>query len=232
MGTYTTKLALYKPDLDDPVNIDTDLNENFLKIEKYIAFSECTSLTRPAEPWEGLKIYETDTGLLYIYVLGAWVVFVDLPPIVSAGGGRKAFVKVTTSSAAINNIETSAGLNATFVSELGRRYWVEITFRMTANTQQLLQANMRWAAGTTVTTSGTALNGSRPITGQIALENTGGPSGSGLAWYYGLFEFLPNVAGNVTVGLFLIGNPVVSVMRNCDGTPATANSILVRDVGA
>lgn len=232
MGTSTTRLALYKPSMEDPVNVDTDLNENFLKIEKYIAFSECTSLTRPAEPWEGLKIYETDTGLLYIYALGAWVVFVDLPPIVSAGGGRKAFVKVTTSSAAITGTETNAGLNATFVSELGRRYWVEVTFRMASSLQQSLQANMRWAAGTTVTTSGTALNGSRLIAGQIALENTGGPSGTALAWYYGLFEFLPNVAGNVTVGLFLIGDFITSVNRSCTGTAETANSILVRDVGA
>jgi hypothetical protein len=61
-GTTTTRLALYKPDPVDDINVATDLNANYDKIDLDIGYRVCTSSTRPSSPFVGQKIYETDTG--------------------------------------------------------------------------------------------------------------------------------------------------------------------------
>jgi hypothetical protein len=77
MGTNTTRLGLFQPDGDpttgDYVDVDTDLNENFEKIDAAVGYLECTHATRPASPWSGQAIYETDTNLYFGYVEGAWL---------------------------------------------------------------------------------------------------------------------------------------------------------------
>jgi len=35
----------------------------------------CTSATRPANPWQGMEIYETDTGLTWLYNGSVWINF-------------------------------------------------------------------------------------------------------------------------------------------------------------
>jgi len=75
VGTNTTRLALFKPD-PDPVTGDdvdvVDLNNNSDKIDAAAGFTVCTSSTRPASPWDGQPIYETDTNLFKAWVEGAW----------------------------------------------------------------------------------------------------------------------------------------------------------------
>lgn len=221
----TPKMLLYKAELDDPINVDQQLSNNFAIIDKYIGFYQCTSSTRPA-PYEGLKIYEIDTQLLYIYALGVWTLFVDTPP-VSSSGGRKAFTKVSTNLTTIANIEVSAGLNATFVSELNRRYWVELSVFITCPNYASTQWYMRWASGGTVTTGGTSINGTRYFNAAMTQR---GLSTDNEAYIYAIFEFVPNIAGNVTVGLFgLSGNASHTVSRM--GSVNTSK-LIVRDVGS
>lgn len=71
----TSRLGLNKPDPDpitgDPVDI-SKLNDNFDKIDAAINATLCTSTTRPASPFQGQIILETDTNRLYIRIGSAW----------------------------------------------------------------------------------------------------------------------------------------------------------------
>lgn len=73
---FTTRLLLNKPN-PDPVTGDfvdiTKLNENSDKIDGAISFTVCTSTSRPAVPFQGQSILETDTGKTYIWGGSAWL---------------------------------------------------------------------------------------------------------------------------------------------------------------
>lgn len=77
MATSTTKLGLTKPALTDNVDV-TVLNTNFDDIDTAAGFAIVTSATRPATPWTGQIIYETDTESSFVWDGSAWQ---------SAGGG-------------------------------------------------------------------------------------------------------------------------------------------------
>lgn len=68
--TTTTRLALTKPD-PNPTTGDfldvTTLNTNFDSLDANIGAVPCTSGTRPASPWHGMLIRETDTRRLYVW---------------------------------------------------------------------------------------------------------------------------------------------------------------------
>lgn len=64
MGTTTTRISLYKP-LDDGsefVNVATDLNQNWDKLDAAAGFQVVTSSTRPSSPYSGKGIAESDTS--------------------------------------------------------------------------------------------------------------------------------------------------------------------------
>jgi hypothetical protein len=65
-GTDTSRLGLYKPDPDDDINVTTDVNNNYDKLDSFVGTTVCTSGTRPNAPYEGQGIYETDTGKLLV----------------------------------------------------------------------------------------------------------------------------------------------------------------------
>jgi hypothetical protein len=71
MATSTTKLGLIKPDFVDVVDI-TDLNSNADDIDAAVGFTICTNATRPASPFTGQSIFETDTGDSFIWDGSAW----------------------------------------------------------------------------------------------------------------------------------------------------------------
>lgn len=71
MATSTTKLGLIKPDFVDVVDI-TDLNSNADDIDAAVGFTICTNATRPASPYTGQSIFETDTGDSFIWDGSAW----------------------------------------------------------------------------------------------------------------------------------------------------------------
>jgi microcystin-dependent protein len=82
-GTNTTRLALYKPDPNPTTGDDvdvTDLNDNSDKTDAAVGYIPCTHATRPGSPWQGMPIYETDTGQAFIWSGAAWVrVLLGLP---------------------------------------------------------------------------------------------------------------------------------------------------------
>lgn len=73
MADFTAKLGLRKPDGDpvsgDNVNVDTDLNANFDKIDDAVGFKAATSGSRPegVDRWDGRPIIETDTKKAYVW---------------------------------------------------------------------------------------------------------------------------------------------------------------------
>lgn len=71
MATTSARLSLTKPSDAEDADIAT-INANMDKIDSFIGYHVCTSTTRPASPYVGLAIYETDTGNRYIYT-GSWV---------------------------------------------------------------------------------------------------------------------------------------------------------------
>lgn len=64
-GTNTTRLALYKPNPADDINVATDLNANLDSVDLNMNYRVCTSSTRPSSPYVGQTIYETDTQNTY-----------------------------------------------------------------------------------------------------------------------------------------------------------------------
>lgn len=80
MPGATTRINLYKPGggstgtitPDEVADIDK-LNENFDKIDAAVGAFPCTSSTRPATPFQGQIIRESDTGKTLIRVGSDWV---------------------------------------------------------------------------------------------------------------------------------------------------------------
>ena len=93
MATTTTKLALTKPDGTDLVDIAV-LNANADKIDTASGAFICTSTTRPASPWNGQLIFETDTlnALVYRTSTTSWGIVggstVSENPPANAGNGN------------------------------------------------------------------------------------------------------------------------------------------------
>ena len=77
MATNTTKLGLIKPALADVVDVG-NLNDNADSIDAAVGFTLCTNATRPATPWAGQVIFETDTGSSFVWDGDSWE---------AAGGG-------------------------------------------------------------------------------------------------------------------------------------------------
>lgn len=73
---FTTRLALSKPDPDPVTGDDVDvqvLNDNFDALDAVVSFTECTSTARPAVPFVGQAILETDTGKTYVWGGSGWL---------------------------------------------------------------------------------------------------------------------------------------------------------------
>ena len=106
MPTTTTRLGLTKPSSSDNVSID-QLNANADKLDAAVGTFVCTSATRPASPWNGLTIYETDTQKTYVYNASSWTLVNDYSALVTAASrlGVKVWVQATQPTAtAVNEL--------------------------------------------------------------------------------------------------------------------------------
>jgi hypothetical protein len=71
MATSTSKLALRKPATTDNVSVETDLNQNYDKIDAAMGTYTCTAATRPTTGnYTGRLIFETDTSRLLVRTSG------------------------------------------------------------------------------------------------------------------------------------------------------------------
>lgn len=230
MANLTTNLKLRKPEITDIEVVEIDVANNFSIIDARIGFVICTSTSRPADPFPGLKILESDTGLPYIYLpVDGWFQMGVIPSATVAGAkGYKGSATNTTNYSSTSSTETIiTQLNTTFTSEVGRRYAVEanladinLIYPNIFPFQPQGYVNLRWAAGSTVTTSGTLIN-TRPFT----LVNV-----NGAEYFFGIFS--PEVAGNVTVGIgFGFCQGVQMDLLHSETVGSLTDSLFVRDIG-
>ena len=71
--TTTARGLLIKPDTLEAADVAV-INANMDKISLYAAGAFlCTSTTRPSAPWQGMKIYETDTQYSFTWTGTQWV---------------------------------------------------------------------------------------------------------------------------------------------------------------
>jgi hypothetical protein len=67
MSSLTSRLKLYKPATSgEAINVATDLNNNLDLIDADLGFIPCTNATRPASTFNGMHIFETDTGRAFV----------------------------------------------------------------------------------------------------------------------------------------------------------------------
>jgi len=80
---------------------------NYLPSSRLIQPGVCTSSTRPASPFEGQYIYETDTNRTLVYDGGAWVMTVDAdsPP-------GMVLIKTQTVGTAVSSVEVTNAFSA------------------------------------------------------------------------------------------------------------------------
>lgn len=224
MAINTPRLGLRKTSYTDPENVVTDINNNWDKVDTAINANTFTSSTRPLGAHEGRLIYETDTKLVAIFTGGGWS-YVGGDGF--ARGKRAVITSDVDSASTINNVEIGPFISITFTAEQLRRYWVETVYciAFTGGSGAGISGlpRIRWAAGGTVTTAGTQL-------GSDAIANLVYSPGASQD-FWNQFEFVPNINGSVTVGLFL---STTSTTKNVFFDQATDRSafLLARDVGS
>jgi len=83
-STTTSRLGLIKPTpgTGEPVNVATQINQAWDKIDAAIGATICTSTTRPSPAFDGQIIRETDTGVIAVRndAAGTWVSIYPPPP--------------------------------------------------------------------------------------------------------------------------------------------------------
>lgn len=121
MATSTARLQLHKPDPPENVNVVQDLNNNYDKLDDDAGLRVVTSGTRPASPYTGQVIYETDTFRKKFWNGTIWV---DLTP----------FVVRKTGTETINNSDVFQDDNQLFFNvAVNARYKFEVCLRYRAH---------------------------------------------------------------------------------------------------
>lgn len=82
---------------------------NYLPSSRLIQPGVCTSSTRPASPYEGMVIYETDTNKTYVYNGSSWVMQIaaDSPP------GLE-LVKTQTVGTSVSSVTVTNAFSSTY----------------------------------------------------------------------------------------------------------------------
>jgi len=73
MATFTTRLGLRKPAGTEQYNVTTDLSQNYDKIDAAVGTTLCLSTARPASPFSGQTIFETDTNRFLVWSGSLWI---------------------------------------------------------------------------------------------------------------------------------------------------------------
>lgn len=199
MATFTGRAALRKPDLSDVVNVQLDLNNNFLAVDNHINLFPCTISSRPANPYPGKLILLTDFLQVQVWTGNSW------ETVGSQAGvgisGRVALANLTTDTAlqTSGSGETGPHMSITFTAESNKTYWIEYLIATatdgTGGSRVDLRARLRRAAGGSVTTAGTLIGGESNV---YAIRGV-----NGTVVYKRLYE-ISGLSGQHTVGLFSV----------------------------
>lgn len=221
MSTLTSRLALTKPaGTDSMATGGSVLSTNYDIIDAAVGTPHYTSATRPASPWVGRVIWETDTGNYRFWDGAKWAYW---------GNSAKAGIReVGTNGLGSLSVTAETQLEAaTFSAVQNRRYRIEYCLygEHTTNVNGAYRTRLRWAAGATVTTAGTL------IREQYVKCNSSGATGMQVM---DVAELNYTAASaSITVGLFCMDNAAdtISIAGSVDGTDIIAVWI-IRDIGA
>lgn len=153
----------------------------------------CTSSTRPAEPYEGMMIYETDTDMLAIWNGTAWRYIAATTPT----NGSVLQVVRGTKTGLVSNTTTSfitTGLSASITPKsISSKIYCIISQGIQTGAATVCEIQLR-RNGTTVNTFGHALlNDSNVTIGYATLTSLDSPSSVSLLTYETFFR---RVAGS------------------------------------
>lgn len=181
MATFTTKLALRKPNptpvTGDLVDAAADLNTNWDKVDAAVGMVICTSTTRPSTPFVSQPAYETDTD--------ASIICISIGPPV----WRYTSIPRVSSLSARNALTVYAGLRA-FRFDIGvEQYyngsvWLSTgvsEFKAFASSDLTLTTGDLNIAGASVTVATTAVNAIARVGADFDFELTG----TGTGYCYG-----------------------------------------------
>jgi hypothetical protein len=191
MATTTTRLALTKPAGSENIDV-TILNANADKIDAVAGFTPVTSGTRPAAPFSGQAIRETDTGNTYVH-----------------NGGTPASAGWIQIPNAASNITLAASAQLIIGADTN-------LYRSAANTlktdDDLIVVGVTNATGGLVVTGNASVSGSAAITGAATIGGTlnvvGTLSQNGKAVQLknrivtGTISIVPSAANTPTSGVF------------------------------
>lgn len=98
MSTTTSRLGLLKPDGSENVDVQTQLNDNYDAIDLAVGFQVVTSSTRPANPYPGKGIAESDTSYRSYFHNGTTPVSAGWVEIPNASGTFGADLKLASAN--------------------------------------------------------------------------------------------------------------------------------------
>lgn len=129
MATTTTRLTLRKPATSDVVNVVTDLNNNYDKIDTEMGFEGRASA--PGAPYTGKTYFDSVTGRFYVYNGAQWREFVMVHNIPSP-----VYASDTVGGTATNKSYgiTIVPVNLTFTAPRSGSVYVTVTAALEAAT--------------------------------------------------------------------------------------------------
>jgi hypothetical protein len=191
----------------------------------------CTSSTRPATPYEGQQIYETDTDKVYVWNASAWKQF---PTAATAGAvlQRVSTTKTTVFTMSSATFATVTGLTATITpSSTASKIFVMATIQGIGTDQANSgDTGYQIVRDTTAIAINTDASGGK-FTGQLSRRNTGSTAASA----FSATNFLdsPATTSAITYAIQVRNNSggTVYVNRDVDGT-GSVSSITLFEVSA
>lgn len=221
MATSTSRLALTKPVTSE--NYDVSIfNANADKVDAAAGFQPVTSTTRPAAPYSGQAIRETDTGKLYVHA-----------GTVPASAGWK---QVPTTDV---NVDLGSAVLINWGADVN-------LYRSAANTLKtddaLVVVGSLSASGGLVVTGNASVSGSAAVTGNMTvggtLNVTGTLSQGGKAVqlknriFSASIAIVPTGANTPTMGTLSYGTTLDGTVFRAQATAnTTAPGTLVTGVG-
>lgn len=133
MPDYTSRLKLIKPADGEPVEV-SQLNANSDALDASPGTFICTSTTRPANPFAGQHIYETDTKTELVYDGSKWLT------LSTAAASRRVF---TASNVNGEVTEGTGGFRVTVTEIVPDTFLIKGRVRYTGNLNPV-PATLRW----------------------------------------------------------------------------------------
>lgn len=225
MSSLTSRLALTKPDPNDSMATGGSvLSANYDILDAAVGAPTYTSGTRPAAPWVGRVIFESDTNNLRFWNGSKWAYLGNT----NNGFGRKGTLSLGPTGD-VGPAELKLG-SVEFSLLANRRYSIDylVHAKNTAVTADSFQIMLRWTTGATpVTTAGTLLTQEYCRIVVTASNTVGKAYRSSYEWDYTGIDTL------ASVGIFVVagGGASNKMYDNDSGGAPITGSFAITDYG-